>query len=314
MIKEYQNQKGPRGIFDKLKNEKINIQPRASLKEVRELTGMVFDDEEEEEEDDNEDKDKDKEKNIKANKTKSNKKEKKKTNKNTKKKGKKQTENDNEEDQNDEEEKEPNQKSKKKSKKPTLPPCLEDKESELPNQEEKEITVVVIGDQKCGKSSLIMRYTENEFQTKTKQTTGIIENKTKTATIEGKNIGIKFVDTPGIPNNKYTKIIQEQIAKAHIVLYVFDLGEEDPLFKIKINCWNFSLNSKSLKVIVGNKLDQQTSYSEDNKNTVSDYCKEMNYLWDFISCAEFTQELFDKWFEMKVIPEYFIRKNHFANQ
>ena len=97
-----------------------------------------------------------------------------------------------------------------------------------------ELIICVIGDEKCGKTSFIKKYVDDEFDKEYKKTEKIEIEETETE-IDSKKIILKLLDTPPLTDKKNIKMIQEEgINKSHIIIYIFDINDEHAEFKVRL--------------------------------------------------------------------------------
>ena len=120
--------------------------------------------------------------------------------------------------------------------------------------------LLTLGESTVGKSSIILRYTNGQFNQNLLSTTGI---DFKTKIIEHKNEKIKLViyDTSG--QERYRTIAANYYKNADGILFVYDITQKNTL---TFNYWLEQIKEKSsVKAIIlfGNKTDLD---SPDNKN------------------------------------------------
>ena len=137
------------------------------------------------------------------------------------------------------------------------------------------------------------------------KTEEVLENKDRLFLYKDKNIQLVIIDTPPIPKHGTCQIVQEQISRAHIIIYVCDITEDDSLFKIKLNFTNFDFKPKSVIAIIGNCIDKISKFSGINKKNLVEYCNENKLLLNFISCAKNTATDIENIVEKRIIPRYF---------
>ena len=80
--------------------------------------------------------------------------------------------------------------------------------------------IVLIGDSGVGKSSILSRFSRNEFQANSRSTIGV-EFSTRTVQIEGKNVKAQIWDTAG--QEKYRAITKAYYRGAKGALLVYDI-------------------------------------------------------------------------------------------
>ena len=338
MIDEIQNRDGPVSFLDHLMEEipQMDFGKEATAEEIKEVLG----EESEEEDDEEEEKENDKQENNTEEEKKSDDKEEEKKSddkeeekKSEDKKEEKKLDVITEEEENDKEEEnkktikqttqaeskpnettnnestEPSKKKKKRKRKKKLPSISEEK-SETPSEDifvpiPEKLFIAVIGYEKSGKSSFVKKYTKNLYDRVYVKTEEVLENKDRLFLYKDKNIQLLIIDTPPIPKHGTCQIVQEQISRAHIIIYVCDITEDDSLFKIKLNFTNFDFKPKSVIAIIGNCIDKISKFSGINKKNLVEYCNENKLLLNFISCAKNTATDIENIVEKRIIPRYF---------
>ena len=279
MIDEIQNRDGPVSFLDHLMEEipQMDFGKEATAEEIKEVLG----EESEEEDDEEEEKENDKQENNTDEEKKSDDKEEEKKSddkeeekKREDKKEEKKLDVITEEEENDKEEEnkktieqtqaeskpnettnnestEPSGEKKKKRKRKKKLPSISEEKSETPSEDifvpiPEKLFIAVIGYEKSGKSSFVKKYTKNLYDRVYVKTEEVLENKDRLFLYKDKNIQLVIIDTPPIPKHGTCQIVQEQISRAHIIIYVCDITEDDSLFKIKLNFTNFDFKPKSV--------------------------------------------------------------------
>ena len=339
MIDEIQNRDGPVSFLDHLMEEipQMDFGKEATAEEIKEVLG----EESEEEDDEEEEKENDKqENNTEEEKKCDDKEEEKKSDdkeeekKSEDKKEEKKLDVITEEEENDKEEEnkktieqttqaeskpnettnnestEPSGEKKKKRKRKKKLPSISEEKSETPSEDifvpiPEKLFIAVIGYEKSGKSSFVKKYTKNLYDRVYVKTEEVLENKDRLFLYKDKNIQLVIIDTPPIPKHGTCQIVQEQISRAHIIIYVCDITEDDSLFKIKLNFTNFDFKPKSVIAIIGNCIDKISKFSGINKKNLVEYCNENKLLLNFISCAKNTATDIENIVEKRIIPRYF---------
>lgn len=125
-----------------------------------------------------------------------------------------------------------------------------------------EIQIVTLGEANVGKTSIILRYSENKFSENYLNTVGV-DFRTKNVEIEGgKQVTLKIWDTAG--QEKFRAITKSYIGRANGILVVFDVSSR-LTFK-KVQDWIDSINElgnvNSKIVLIGNKCDLERAVSE----------------------------------------------------
>ncbi|KAJ5076541.1 rab family gtpase [Anaeramoeba ignava] len=117
--------------------------------------------------------------------------------------------------------------------------------------------IILIGNSNVGKTSLIIRYVDNNFIF-IKETTIGIDFRTKDTEIDGKIVRLQIWDTAGQEIYRNSISFSSSVYKnADIILVVFDLTKEESLYKIEyfLNEIENNCRTNPLIVIVGNKSD-----------------------------------------------------------
>jgi Ras-related protein Rab-1A len=153
---------------------------------------------------------------------------------------------------------------------------------------------IILGDNNCGKTSLLGRYTDDIVQTEEYYPTIGVDFKIKAVESNGKNIKINIWDTAG--QEKFKSIISYYYKNIAAAILVFDVTNRESfeniqswIDEIKLNC---ELSDKIPMVLIGNKNDKISkrvvSVSEANvfadKLNV-DYFETNMYNWDGINDA-----------------------------
>ena len=133
--------------------------------------------------------------------------------------------------------------------------------------------VLFIGDSGTGKSSLILRFVDDSFNTSFISTIGV-DFKIKTVDVEGMRIKMQIWDTAG--QERFRTIVSSYYRGAHGIVVVYDVTERQSFSKIQH--WLKEIENygtdEIIKLIVGNKCDLS------DKRMV-----------DFASAKEFADEL-----------------------
>ncbi len=125
--------------------------------------------------------------------------------------------------------------------------------------------VLLLGDSDVGKSSLILRYTDETFNSKLVNSIGV-DFKMKKKEIDGKVIKVQIWDTAG--HERFRSITYSYYRGANAIIIVFDLSDKKSF--ISITEWLKQIekhaNENVFKFLVGNKSDlvdkRQITYEE----------------------------------------------------
>ena len=145
-----------------------------------------------------------------------------------------------------------------------------------------QIKLLTLGETGVGKTSIILRYTENSFLNSQIYTIGI-DCKIKKIKIDNKVINVLIWDTAG--QERFRNITSHYFNNADGILLVYDISNRESFEKL--NYWLNEINQKIDKnkinlILVGNKRDiinfnnNKTENEEDNINNIK--CKrEISY-------------------------------------
>ena len=129
----------------------------------------------------------------------------------------------------------------------------------------RDISILVLGNSSVGKSSIILRYTENKFSLNYVTTLGIDFKQKNIKLKNEKEIRLKIFDTAG--QERYKSVTLSFIKKADGILLVYDISNKSSFEAI--NQWINSLTDigkENLPIIlVGNKCDLSDDKREVSK-------------------------------------------------
>jgi Ras-related protein Rab-1A len=114
--------------------------------------------------------------------------------------------------------------------------------------------VLLLGDSDVGKSSLILRYTEETFNSKLVNSIGV-DFKMKKKEIDGKVIKVQIWDTAG--HERFRAITYSYYRGANAIIIVFDLSDKKSFVSITEWLKQIEKHAKEnvFKFLVGNKSD-----------------------------------------------------------
>ena len=122
--------------------------------------------------------------------------------------------------------------------------------------------VLLIGNSSVGKSSLLLRFVDNQWNDLFVPTIGV-DFKIRTMEIDNKNVKLQIWDTAG--QERFKSITASYYRGAHGIFVVYDISDTES-FK-NINNWLIEIeknaNKNVYKILVGNKCDLE------DKRTVS---------------------------------------------
>ena len=114
--------------------------------------------------------------------------------------------------------------------------------------------ILLVGDSSVGKSSLLLRFSDNVFQESFLPTIGV-DFKIRTIDHQGSVVKLQMWDTAG--QEKFKTITSAYYKGAQGIVMVFDLTDKRSFDNIKnwiAECEQFS-NLEPVKILVGNKMD-----------------------------------------------------------
>ena len=117
------------------------------------------------------------------------------------------------------------------------------------------IKILILGDSGTGKSAILLRYMDDEFNTSYITTIGI-DFKVRTVTIKGKRVRVQVWDTAG--QERFRTITQAYYIGCHGILIVYDCTDRDSFEHVQQ--WIRDLNNRTddvgvNRMIIGNKVD-----------------------------------------------------------
>ena len=166
------------------------------------------------------------------------------------------------------------------------------------------LIITIIGKENSGKTSLFSKYIHSKLPKYYEPTLEINENSDMNFNYNDKNIQLVIIDTPPIPKNENINIVQEQINKSHIIIYIFDATEEDIIFSIDLTFKNFDFIDGQIVCVLANKMDIPNEYTDDNVDIVENFCKEKNFDFIPISVIKFKIKEIIELFE-EILMDYF---------
>ena len=128
--------------------------------------------------------------------------------------------------------------------------------------------IMVLGESKVGKTSLIKRYTKDQFGGVYLTTVGM-DFQDKIIEIEDKKVRLQVWDTAG--QERFRNVTKSYFQSSHGLLVVYDITDRESFEKINFWMENIKNNApeNAKKILVGNKCDlaneRQVSYEEGEK-------------------------------------------------
>ena len=133
--------------------------------------------------------------------------------------------------------------------------------------------ILVLGESSVGKTSLLVRYTEDKFEN-TVQTIGV-DVKNKYVMYENKKIQLELWDTAG--QERFKGIAQNYFRAANGVILVFDITNKESFNKLKfwINEGKTNIGQDTELIIAENKVDLEESRAV-TKEAIKEFGKKTN--------------------------------------
>ena len=156
--------------------------------------------------------------------------------------------------------------------------------------------LLTLGDKNVGKSSIILRYSDNKFNERTNATIGI-DFKSKLIQKGNEIIKVTIYDTAG--QERFNHIIKSYYKGTNGVLLIYDITDRDSFQKI--NFWLEDLKNNADDInnifmyLVGNKKDLSDKRKIDYKEA-SDFAKEkkLPYIEVSAKTGDNIKQLFDE--------------------
>jgi len=155
--------------------------------------------------------------------------------------------------------------------------------------------LLLVGDSGVGKTSLLLRFTQNEFSDDTRNTVGV-DLKVKMVNFRGKPLKLTIWDTAG--QERFRTLTSAYYRGAHGIILVYDISDRKSFINVKE--WLseidiYSTNEDAVKLLVGNKIDK-ASERQVSKKEGNDFARSRSMLFIESSAKseEGVQQAFDE--------------------
>ena len=191
---------------------------------------------------------------------------------------------------------------------------MEDEDDTIGSQEDdnydEKIKIMIIGETKIGKTSLISRYCKNEFFGGAYLSTIGIDFQTKNLTFNNKKIRVQIWDTAG--QERYRNIAKNYFQSSDGFIIVYDISNIDSFEKLDYWIEQIKTNSQenTKMILFGNKIDLEDQ-RQVSKSEGEEYAKKININFFEVSAKEGINinEAFE-YFIKEVLSNYFNSENY----
>eukprot|EP00919_Chromeraceae_sp_WS-2016_P058830 GHVR01139804.1.p1 GENE.GHVR01139804.1~~GHVR01139804.1.p1 ORF type:complete len:204 (-),score=37.42 GHVR01139804.1:438-1049(-) len=116
--------------------------------------------------------------------------------------------------------------------------------------------ILLIGDSGVGKSSILLRFTDDEFNPKSLSTIGV-DFKVKYMNLQGKRLKLAVWDTAG--QERFRTLTSSYYRGAQAIILVYDCCVRESFENLQV--WleevrRYATNADAVKMLVGNKIDK----------------------------------------------------------
>jgi len=173
-----------------------------------------------------------------------------------------------------------------------------------PREYDRLFKVLIIGDSGVGKSSILLRFTDDVFQSGIGPTVGV-DFRVRTLPSNEKRIKLQIWDTAG--QERFRSITRSYYRGAHGIIIVYDITSMESFENVKrwLNEVKNSANSSVCKLLVGNKCDE-TAKRQVQKHVAEQFAESVGMTLFEVSALDATSidEVFHKLItDMLVVPE-----------
>ena len=132
--------------------------------------------------------------------------------------------------------------------------------------------ILTLGDSQVGKTSLLLRFTENKFVDNNIATIGI-DVQVKTINYKGKKIELQLWDSAG--QEKFRSLSRQFYSKAQGIILVYDITNKGSFTALKqwLKDIHTNFSNQPNMILVGNKTDLKSAV---DKADVIEFTKELN--------------------------------------
>lgn len=140
--------------------------------------------------------------------------------------------------------------------------------------------IILAGDSGTGKTAILKRFVDNEFQENHISTIGV-DFKVKTLNINGKKTKLQIWDLAG--NLRFRTITSSYYKGSHGIILVYDVADRKTFENL--NSWTSEIDDRTdpdaIRILVGNKIDSDIKQVSTEEG--SDYARKHEML--FIECS-----------------------------
>lgn len=170
------------------------------------------------------------------------------------------------------------------------------------------VKLLILGDQKVGKTSMLLRFTEDYFPNSHIQTLGI-DFKLKVQNINNKTYKFQIWDTAG--QERFRKLTTAYYKNAKGIILVFDINRKESFDMVTF--WMAEIQKHALdgvtKVLVGNQIDRPDRVITTNEGKIKAELLGVEYFETSAKSGEGIESLFN----YMAINTRFVEDNKFTN-
>jgi len=138
--------------------------------------------------------------------------------------------------------------------------------------------LLMVGDSGVGKTSILLQFTQNEFNVSTRSTVGV-DLKVKMMKFRNKSVKLTIWDTAG--QERFRTLTSSYYRGAHGIILVYDVTSSESFQNIKD--WLkeidiYSTNDDAVKMLVGNKIDKNTERKVSRDEAIA-FAKSLNMMY-----------------------------------